>query len=245
MKFTTVLSACNNNPEYACFISYFIDSWKKLFPEVKCIVIYIDEIIPENLKKYEENIILFKPLPGISTKYISQNIRLYYPALLNVDGGVMITDIDMIPLNRDYYLKNIDQYDDDIFIVYRKASDDQFAMCYCLANSKVWGKTFDIKNIEDINKYLTENGKFYTGVKGDRTWFFDQIILTIAIRKYQKYVILNDKKQNFNRLDREYIDLYIKNSDKILKSIKMGKYSDFHLPKIEYKEFIEKVIYNL
>lgn len=244
MKFTTVLSACNNNPEYICFIPYFIDSWKKLFPEVKCIVVYIDEIIPENLKKYEENIILFKPLLGISTKYISQNIRLYYPALLDVEGGIMITDIDMVPLNRDYYLKNIDQYEDDIFIIYRKASNVQFAMCYCLATKETWSKTFGIKTIENVNNILKINGKSYTDIKGDSTWFIDQLILTKAIQIYGKYVILNDIKQGYNRLDRIYVNKYIQNIEKIVEDVKAKKYSDFHLPNLRYKEFIEKIIYS-
>ena len=42
-----------------------------------------------------------KPIENISTSFISQYIRILYPAILNYKSGILITDIDMLPMNRD------------------------------------------------------------------------------------------------------------------------------------------------
>ena len=51
-----------------------------------------------------------------STSFISQYIRLLYPAILNSEGGVLITDMDMLPMNSDYYIKSIEDINNDKFI---------------------------------------------------------------------------------------------------------------------------------
>ena len=147
MKLDCVLTAVNENELYLDFIPIFIKTWNKLYPDVDVKIILIAENIPENLLSYKNNIILFKPIENIETSFTSQIIRLLYPCILNYENGIMITDMDMIPMNRTYYTENIKSYSNDKFIYYRENvcfNTSQIAMCYNIATSKVWKEIFKV-----------------------------------------------------------------------------------------------------
>ena len=158
MKLEYVLTSCNLNPLYCDFIPIFIRSWKKLIPEIKIVIVLIAESIPEKFIKYSEYIKLFYPLEKVSTAFVSQYIRILYPCILNSTGGVMITDMDMLPLNSQYYTKPIESFDNDKFIYYRGnlSLSNQYAICYILSVSKTWKDIFRIEDKEDIKKRLLE-----------------------------------------------------------------------------------------
>lgn len=225
MKLEYVLTSCNLNNLYSDFIPFFIAAWKKLFPDIKIRIILIAENIPENLVNYKEFIILFSPLENITTSFISQYIRLLYPALLNSSGGVLITDMDMIPMNTEYYTKNIENFDNNKFIYYKgfyHPTPPQYSMCYNIATSKIWSKIFNIKTIEDVKQRLKD--------RFSSSWCRDQEDLYIYISKWDKkqenFVILNDKITNYNRLCRSQFRGL---NNKIINNIKLKKYTDYHM----------------
>jgi hypothetical protein len=251
MKLDCVLTACNKKPLYINFIPIFIKTWKKLYPNVNTKIILISDNIPENLHEYKNNIILFKPLPNISTSFTSQYIRLLYPAILNYKNGIMITDIDMIPMNRTYYIKNIEKYSDDKLIYLRDVllNLKQIAMCYNVATKNTWSNIFSIKTIDDIKKRLQDVSKRikYVEGSGKQGWSTDQIDLynhvMIWNSKTNNLIILKDKNTKFNRLNR---NRFSKINDTLEKNIKNGIYTDYHClrPYDKYKEINDK-IYNL
>ena len=180
MKLDCVVAACNNNPMYIDFIPNFVKAWNKLCPNVDVKIILIHDSIPEKFKEYEKNIILFPPLPNISTAFTSQYIRLLYPALLPYKNGVIITDMDILPMNARYYIENIKPFTNEHFVYLRHVLmkgfvrsyfkdqitgqiiqkkiniPKQLSMCYNVATPTVWSKVFNIQTLEDINKRLTE-----------------------------------------------------------------------------------------
>jgi len=242
MKLDCIVTAVNNNPLYADFIPLFIKTWNKLYPYVDIKIIYIHTHIPENIKKYEKHIILFPPLPNVSTIFTSQYIRLLYPALLNYQNGIMITDMDILPMNRKYFSENIKHIQNHKFVCMRNCllSEKQIAMCYCVANNKIWGNIFQIKTLEDVKTRLITINQHYNS---NISWFLDQIHLYHNVKywnsKTNDCVILNDQQTNFNRLDRNTFTL----NEHIIQYIKNGKYSDYHCyrPYKKYKEINEKI----
>ena len=80
MKIDIVFSACNSNPYYLNLFPYVYRVWKEKFNLEFYMCLIADEI-PENLKKYESNIILFKPIDSVDTCYQAQTIRILYPCL--------------------------------------------------------------------------------------------------------------------------------------------------------------------
>ena len=235
MKLDCVLTAVNEKQIYIDFIPFFIKAWKKLYPLVDIKIILVADKIPDNFLKYKNNIILFKPLDNIFTAYISQYIRLLYPCILKYKNGVLITDIDMIPMNKTYYTVNIEKHDNDKFIYFREnicLDFNQISMCYNVALPKIWSDIFSIKSIDDINNRLKDVFRKNTILEGikNKGWGIDQVHLYSYVinwnNKTNNFVCLNEKETKFNRLNRHTFN--INNFDEIGKKIKKGKFTDYH-----------------
>jgi hypothetical protein len=239
----------------------FIKAWSKLYPLIDIKIIFINDNIPDSINEYKNNIILFKPIENISTVFISQYIRLLYPAILNYENGIMITDIDMIPMNNKYYTKNIENIDNNKFIYLRNVlvnDCNQIAMCYNVALNKTWSDIFNIKLLEDINEKLISIYK--NGIE----WTTDQSDLYNYVMDWNKitnnFVILDDLKTGYNRLCRDniinthtnikiskYTMLNRNNiniNDNIKNMIKLNYYSDYHCcrPYNQYKLINDEII---
>ncbi len=224
MKLTTVIACSNNNPRYYMFIPKQILFWKKF--NIDFFAIYVGDSIPLELENYSENIILWNHNLNLNTSYIAQNLRIYYPALLNLPDNelVLITDMDMLPTNDTYYKSNLENYNKNDFIYYREVDHigQQIYMCYNAAHPSLWSKLFNINSIEDIKKKLDENyNEGYNGIPGSTYWFTDQRILFNHLINYENLKILN---RPIKRLEVEMYKEHLKNGDKNFISL----YDDAH-----------------
>ena len=244
MKLDCILTAVNENALYIETVPFFINTWSKLYPNVDIKIILIATEIPEHLIQYEKFIILFKPINKINTSFTSQYIRLLYPCILNYKNGVMITDIDMIPMNRTYYTKNIENFTNDKFIYLRAnwptqgfERCPQFAMCYNVASSKIWSDIFKIKSIEDINERLIKINR-HSG------WSTDQVDLCKYVidwnKKTNNLILVKDNTTGFQRLGRIQSKHF---NEKLKKNILDGNYTDYHCsrPFKKYEEILMKI----
>ena len=157
MKLTNVLVATNMNPLYYKFIPIFIKAWNKLFPNVKVTILVVAQELIDELLPYKDNIVLFPPIENMDTGFIAQNIRLLYPALMDAEGGILITDMDILPMNRSYYIQSIASLEDSKFITYRPlrvVGKGEIAICYNIATPAIWKDIFNIHSMEDIHKDL-------------------------------------------------------------------------------------------
>ena len=251
MKLDCIVSACNMNPLYYDFIPIFVKAWKTLYPAVDIKIILINAVLPPEFEEYRDNIILFAPLPGISTSFTSQYIRLLYPCILNYENGIMITDIDMLPMNSQYYTKNIETFDDDCFIYLRDACFEytEIAMCYNVGLQKTWADIFAINTLAEIVERLCEVSSRITYLEGhgNTGWNTDQrdfyrYVVKWAI-KTSKFIYLNDNKTGYNRLDRIHGHTQELCED-LQACIKQGGFSDYHMlrPYSQYKEINDKIV---
>jgi len=228
MKIGTILTATDNNPLYSEFIPIFIKAWKKVLPEADIKIYYIDNSIPDNLKDYTQYLELFKPIDNIKTGFIAQNIRILAPRFIKRNEGVIITDMDMIPLNRKYYIDNIKDSDSSSFVVYRDLNLlNELPICYNISLPSTWKEIFGDKSNEDILRewYLTIQ---YNGAHGKEGWSTDQNKLNNYISKWNgNKIYLTDEKTGFKRLDRGYDDISI--NDSLRQKIANGEYSDYHM----------------
>jgi hypothetical protein len=248
-----VLTAVNDNPLYLDFVPYFIKCWNKLYPSVEVVIILLSDCIPGKLLNYSKNIILFKPIDNISTAFISQYIRILYPALLNkYKNGILITDMDIVPMNGTYYTEYIKSIDDDKFVYYRDhvCYPNEIAICYNVAVSKIWSDIFNIYSVDDINDRLINVYKtiHYAGCHGGPGWSTDQVDLCKYVMEWNKktnnFVRLNEGNTKFYRLDRDFLNL---DDTNLYNYIKEGIYSDYHClrPYEKYKEANEKIYESL
>ncbi|MCP4132633.1 MAG: hypothetical protein GY754_16835 [bacterium] len=247
MIITDVLTATNTHSLYYKMIPLFVKAWNKILPGAKIHIIIICDQIPDEIKNYD--LIQVAPLKNISTGFTSQFIRLLYPGLLNSEGGVLITDMDMIPMNRSYYLDSIKDISTDKFVSYRDVllHERQLPVCYNVAHSYLWAEIFDIKTMTDLVKTLqTEYGQIeYSDIHGGKGWSADQIFLYKKAVLWHKQsgnlMILNDDKTGFNRLDR---CMNIELTPELKFLIRHGCFSDYHMkrPYDDYKELNDGII---
>ena len=174
------------------FIPKQIKFWNHF--NIKFIHIFIGIAIPEELQEYKEQIILWNKNLDINTAFVGQNIRMYYPALLDLpdDEMVMITDMDMLPANSNYYTSGLKKFTKDDFIYYRNIDGVQIYMCYNAAHPHTWKKLFNINDEDDIIR--TINNTFiqqYTGIPGGNGWFSDQLIMYKTLINYEHLKVLN------------------------------------------------------
>ena len=232
MKLECVLTACNLDPKYFEFIEYFVRAWKTVLDNVDVKVILISDHIPESINHLQENIILFPPIPNVSDVFISQYIRLLYPSILKYINGVLITDIDMIPMNSEYYVHNISHLPGDSFVSYRDELIEEYSqipMCYCVANSQTWSELFDVSTISDIRNRLVD--------KYDKNWCRDQMDLYTHVTHFQlkhpkRVCILMDRITGFHRLNRtDHFSL----TNEVKRNIRNRKYTDYHVYRPYYK----------
>lgn len=248
MKLDCVITSCNDNPMYMNFIPLFIQTWKKLYNDVDIKIIFISTSLPTFLQPYSDYIVMFEPL-NISTAFTSQYIRLLYPCITHYENGVMITDIDMLPMNNKYYSDNIKLYDNSKFIYLRNVllESKQIAMCYNVATPCTWRSIFNINNIDDIKSQLIErfNSIIFSEGAGNNGWFTDQIDLYDKVYAWNKntnnLIILNDRNTGYNRLDRIHIRLPL--TPNIINNIKNHVYSDYHClrPYDKYKHINDEI----
>lgn len=212
MILTDVLTSCDLNPLYYNFIPSFIKAWKILFPTINIHIILIAHEIPPNFLHLKQYIHLFKPLPNIPTSFTSQNIRLLYPSLLfNSIGGILITDIDIIPMNSKYYIENIQNIHNNKFVCYRQLNcvgPNEMVICYNIAHYNIWQNIFKIFTLNDLKITLFDlyNNNKYIGHLNMPFWITDQLYLYEKTQLWNKYsnnlIILNDFNTGFKRLDR-------------------------------------------
>jgi hypothetical protein len=205
MKLTTVLGSVNNNLNYYCFIPKQIKFWKKY--NINFIAVFVGNKIPNELEPYANNILLWNKNLDIHGAFVGQNIRLYVPAILDLpdDELVMITDMDMLPLNNKYYTDGLEDFKHEDFIYYREIDEPnkEIFMCYNAAHPKTWRKIFNINNISDIeNKIYESYTSNYTGIPGKDAWATDQKILYKHAINYPHLKIL---KRPIKRLETNYI----------------------------------------
>lgn len=244
MKLGTILTACDLNPIYSEFIPNFIKAWNILFPDADVIVVLIADQIPDSLNAYAKNLRLFTPISNIHTAFQAQCIRLLYPRHIERDEGVLITDMDMLPMNRSYYVDAIKDISNETFVTYRDVClPSQIAMCYNIATPRVWKGVFGDSTTESILQswYMTT---VYDGSHGGKGWGTDQIIL---LQKFNMWsgpkITLNDSITKYNRLDRVHPWVF-NNKDELKKSIQSEKYTDYHClrPYSQYKDTNDFVV---
>jgi len=228
MKIGTIVTATDLNPLYSDFIPNFVKAWKAVIPEADIRIVLIAEEIPESLRPWESNLVLFKPIEGIHTAFQAQCIRLLYPREVTRDEGVLITDMDMLPGNRSYYVDSVRSLSSDAFVVYRDVCfPDEIAMCYNVARPAVWGGVFGNEPTDVILRRWYE-GTGYDGTHGGVGWGTDQSIFKKMFDAWVgDKIVLNDKITNFTRLDRAE-PWNFANRTQLRNTLLIGYFCDYH-----------------
>lgn len=236
MKIDTVILSSNENKDYLDFWPLVSEAWSNF--GVEPILIYTGE---DNIS-LSGNIVKLNS-KKIDSAFLAQNIRLLFPGILN-GRTCIISDIDNLPLSKDYFLNSVEAIDDESFIVYRPDAcpPNMISIMWNAAKSETWREIFDVsdevKALKVLQKWFSKRYK----IRG-KHWYTDQIQLRNYINRFSvlnknRIIELNEVECGFNRFDRASIET---NFNELFEN--NVRFSDFHMPRpfIDNKDLIEKV----
>lgn len=151
MKIDKIIVSSNDSPIYLEFWPYIARAWKKLLGNgVDVVLGYLSNNPIEGLDKYG-TVIRFSSIDGIIDKNSSKIIRTIiasrYP-----DSYCLISDIDMLPLNADYFIKNSEFVTENNMVLYsadQSGHPAKHPICYMLAKGKVFKEIINPDNLSE------------------------------------------------------------------------------------------------
>lgn len=251
MRLGCALVACNENTHYLDFWPIVKESWWRIVG-VPVIMVYVGEELPEHLKG-DPAVRFFKSIPEWPTATQAQVIRLLYPALLQTEDAVVISDMDIVPLQKDFFVDGFSKFRETQFVSLRGIDENekQIYMCYVGATPKVWGEFFHIKTEEDIRVQLTTwaSQTNSDGLHGGEGWCTDQEILYRKVKDYlskqntQDCIGIIPWTQEIPRLDRGAPWEWTTNIEATMLRLTQKYYIDFHMPPYQhFKDYLHAII---
>jgi len=200
LKIDRVILATNDNPTYLEFWPIVAPIWEKIIGVKPTLALIGDQSLP--IDESLGDVIRFAPLPHVSTALQSQLIRLLLP--IYFDNEVcLISDIDMLPLNKEYFCDPITDIPDNFFVVFRDGAYDpeleRYPMCYNVASGKIFKEIFKITSPKEISQTISAWSSLGYG------WCTDEKVLYQHLNNWMKQtsrcVLLHHPVEK--RIDRE------------------------------------------
>lgn len=223
LKYAVVSS--DSNPEYLDFWPYVAKAWKRI--GIEPVLLYIDKQTPPESIHEHGKVIYLESIPEWSIAQQAQCIRFWAAKLL--DSPFIISDIDMLPISREYYKngvasigdKGVVSYSSDIIKYRWYRTNPQYPMCYLAGDSKSF---IDLLEMNDnshqdfLRRLIKMNIRFGT----DQKFFYNQSVKNkhIAIKHLERGWI--EEKYATGRLDKAIWPKTDYNAD---------EYIDCHLPR--------------
>ena len=184
-----LILSSNDDKTYIEFWPHVASWWQNIIKLNNITLMFVG---PLNKKlSHEEMVVKVAPIPGVKQGLHAQVIRLLAPCLFP-EEVCLIGDIDMIPLNKSFFVDFIKHIPDDHFVVFHQYKDKKgcclkpdlqgrYPMCYIAGKGKVFADIFKIKNYDDINKKIKQ---WSTLGKGFCT---DELVLFSALNSWEKF----------------------------------------------------------
>ncbi len=180
-KVNRAIMATNINPMYLDFWPIVAKAWKQIVGVQPTLALIADKNV--QIDESLGDVVRFEPIPGVPTSYQAQVIRNFLPALFPDDYSIL-SDIDMIPVNRQYLVGQVARFDSNKFVVYRDAAygknPTSYPMCYNAARGSTFGKVFGINTVSDINERIKEWYKI------NPTWGADEQLLFQYLKRWNR-----------------------------------------------------------
>lgn len=234
MKINKSIVATDNNKLYFDCLPLIAEGWGKM-GNIETVVAAIGKF---ELNEKDATILNFDEIEGIPTGFIAQVIRFILPAFFPEE--ICITsDIDMLPLSKNYFVKEIEKYPSDSILILTSDAygvDNKFPMCYIVAKGKYFKLLIGLNDVrkETINNFIIE---LYNKNLG---WVTDEVFFGACIKEKKKdfdiHFLERCKHKPFNttRIDRSNWNI---SKIKLLRN----KYIDSHLlrPISNYRQQLE------
>jgi hypothetical protein len=250
-RLTHVLLASDLNPRYVECWPLARRAWREIVGvDAILVLVGAEADAPADLLA-DDRVSLFAPLEGVPTSLQAQCVRLLYPALLELDGCVIVSDMELMPLSSPYFRGSVEHLDERMFVSYRDVLfyRGQMAIAYNAARPETWASVFDVSTADDVRARLAEwtTPIEYDGVRGGAGWYTDQHVLFRTLEAWpernDRHWVLDDAYTGFRRLDRHDV-AESGLSRRQARDVGRGRYTDFDslVPHTEFGAVNDSVI---
>lgn len=187
MKVDKVIFACDDNAMYK-------DFWKLSATVCKAkldVTPVLFHITNEDSDFFEDEYGLVKKIKrvdNINTGFQSQLVRMWGCSLLPNDV-CLTSDIDMLMINKDYFITSVEQYDNDAFVIYTSdaygGDKSRFPICYNASLGINYKNILGCEN--NFSDYCRRLQTFSSGWSCDEQYFTNRI----KMANYSKMIYLN------------------------------------------------------
>lgn len=180
LEIKRVILSTNSDPKYIEFWPVVAPIWKAMgFQPTLALIAREDCPIDTSFG----DVIRFSPLPNIPESLQAQVIRLFLPCLFP-DEGCLISDIDMIPVSKAYFVEGAAHCPDDSFLVYRDLAHGwnypRYPMCYVAAKGRIFSSVFHLSGYANSAQFLAHWAGWGYG------WNTDELLLYAFVQEWEK-----------------------------------------------------------
>lgn len=231
----TALMACDLNPDYLAYWPSARRAWLEIVGiQPLLILIANDEDVSDELRA-DPFVTSFAPISGVHTALQAQCIRLLYPALLETMDAVLISDVDLYPLQRSYFVDPLKKLDERFFVSYRdvRLERKEIAIAYNAATPDTWSELFGVSTLDDVRARLTNwtSDMEYDGRRAWPGWYRDQQILYETLTQWReaptRWWAFDDEYLQFHRLDKLELELESGLQPRRQKALREQAYADY------------------
>ncbi len=223
-----VIISSDDNSMYKDFYPIVAQRWLDLGYKTYYINITKYDSIEEN----EWGIIhKIKALDFTPTGFQAQIVRLF--ASKFIEGFMLTSDIDMLPINGEYFREYFNELNSENVIIYSGqpyGDVPYYPMCYVLSHSSNFRKYLDIEDL-DFNQYCKKLLEKY-----GEAWNTDENFMYNQFENHKNKIIIKSRDLT-RRVDRG-------NWSYNLELLRNGHYIDSHMlrPYNNYKKYIDELV---
>jgi len=249
MKIDKAIVSSDDNRFYLDFWEPVSRVWKEKF-NITPVLLYVSDSDFEPSTKYGE-VVRYRPQKGCPIYLQTLWVRYYHP-IREPDTVWAISDIDMFPVSREYFVDRIKNIEDDKYVHLDPSIEEykKFPSCYHIAKGRTFEEILDLPDEWDQSLWLVDSSNLGSDpgahLVGKKDWFADE---RFATNKIVQKMNLGDKRivliqreggRCGHRLDRINF-FYDATREAALKS---GYYYDFHSPRpyLENKSVVDRVV---
>jgi hypothetical protein len=183
MKIDSVILSCNENPLYLDFWNPVSRIWKERFG-IEPVLLFFGNTVSHDLSEEYGRIIPFKTSKDFPEYLQTLWIRYWYPSQ-EPEKTWMISDIDMIPISKNYFVNQISEVDPCAY-VHLYANAKPIPSCYHVAMGSLFQRFLNLPNsFEDSLSRLVRHSQG-TNHMGMDKWGMDEYYAHMHLQEYYK-----------------------------------------------------------
>lgn len=207
MKIELVIHSSDSNPMYLDFWPLVSKVWNIRFG-LRPLLVYIDEDHTIPIDTTYGDVLKLTPIPNIPVYLQCLWIRYWIPSQYP-DRVCMISDIDMFPISKPYFVDTIKDVPDDKYVHLHTCSD-YLPSCYHVAKGyrfkqvlslhDTWEESMRMIHTQKVNP--NDYNASIEFLKDKPQWGIDEEYATKCVRTYPDRSIFVFVKRNHGRIDR-------------------------------------------